>query len=154
MDFSFPFIITTFNQDFDVMCKVELFTHFLLKEYFQPETLNRGSVLEIQCMVPHMFANEERVLQANSENQGFNYNTHEAQAHKDACEMIDNYFPNSVMIGNNQKIKLPFPCDERIVSWECQAYANDLLNDELFVEEETEEGQQYNNILVITLQKI
>ena len=67
--------------------------------------------MEIQCMVPHMFANEERVLQANSENQGFNYNTHEAQAHKDACEMINNHFLNSVMIGNNQKIKLHFPCN-------------------------------------------
>ena len=100
-----------------------------------------------------MFANEERVLQAHSENQSFNYNTHEAQAHKDACEMIDNHFPNSVMIGNNQKIKLPFPCNERIVSWECQAYCNDLLNDELFAEGEVED-QQYHNVLVIILQKI
>ena len=99
-----------------------------------------------------MFANEERVLQANSENQGFNYNTHEAQAHKDACEMIDNHFPNIVMIGNNQKIVFPFPCNERIVSWECQAYSNDLLNDELFAEGESED-QQYHNILVSILKK-
>jgi hypothetical protein len=57
---------------------------------------------------------------------------------------------NQPLFGDNpMNVVLPFACEERLVSWELQAYANDLgdLTDNCG-------GQQFHGILVVILRKL
>ena len=133
MDFKFPFIMTTYNEHLDVMCRVEFYVPTIPKEYFIPDVIN-GNVLSLKVQVPSFFYSENRVLDSNANTNGFNQNTHEAQAFKNQCEEIDNYFGlvDAIFGDKPQEVKLPFTCEDRIVDWEFQAYPNELgdLTDE------------------------
>ena len=59
---------------------------------------------------------------------GFNQNTHQAQAFKGRSEEIlsDNNMNLSSIFGRPMEIAMPFVCEECIVSWEVQAYPNEM----------------------------
>ena len=127
MDFQYPFIMTTYNEQLDVMCKVEFYVPTIPKEYFVPDVVN-GNVLTLKTQVPGFFVQEQRVLESNADNGEFNQNTHEAQAFKNQCEEIDKYFGfvDAIFGDKAQEVPLPFVCEDRIVDCEFQAYPNEL----------------------------
>ena len=53
------------------------------------------------------------------------------------------------LFGRPIEITMPFVCEERIVSWEIQAYPNEMgtLSDDL-------ENEQFHAVLVILMQKL
>jgi hypothetical protein len=147
-----PFHCLTYNQGLDVICKVEFFVPVLPENYFFLDVVNNGTLLEVRTRIPnHMFM-EERVLASNSGVAGFNANTSEAQAHKDLCEyvVVDNENGlTGVIFGQPQLVELPFQCEERIVTWEIEAFTNDLEN-----MNETFGAQQYHTNLKVVLRKL
>ena len=130
------------------MIKAEVYVPTLPRNFFILEIVNGGLGLEVRIEMPSFFVKEERVIQSNNHVRGFNQNTHEAQAFKDVSQEIDKHFgmTNHIFGDNPFVIDLPFTCEERIVSWELQAYHNDLgdLTDELG-------GQQFHMVLVVYL---
>ena len=82
---------------------------------------------------------------------GFNKNTHQVQAFKDQSEEIlsDNNMMLSSIFGRPMEIAMPFVCEERIVSWEVQAYPNEMgtLSDDL-------QNEQFHAVVVIVMQKL
>ena len=155
--------LDVFDHEFDQCCEVEFLTPILPDDYFQPDASNEGNMLDVCYKTPEMFADEERVLKAEQGVQGaekFTYNDSEAQAHIKTCQAINNQFGKGGIFSEHpQQVELPFPCEERVVERECQAHANDLLDDELKDENEladpNDEGpEQYHNILVVLLRKL
>jgi len=61
---------------------------------------------------------------------GFGKNTHRAIAMGEVCEDIEKQHEDvkadtTIIIGEPQRVKLPFPCEEEIVHCECQLNEND-----------------------------
>ena len=64
--------------------------------------------------------------------------------------MIDNENGmTGVIIGEPQLVELPFQCEERIVTWEIEAFTNDLEN-----MTETFRAQQYHTNLKVVLRRL
>ena len=77
-------------------------------------------------MVLGFFNTKAWIVNAEAETEGFNKNTHFTQEFKTWCEAIDKHYNNANKIfGSTQGIAFPFVCEECIVSWEVQAYANE-----------------------------
>jgi hypothetical protein len=149
LDYKLPYIITDYKEGLDDMCNVEILVPTLPKDFFVPDVSDGGKELEVSMKVPPFFVNENRVLQTN-QGDGFNQNTHQAQAFKTQCQDINNRFTTRDNIfGKPMIVKLPFVCEERIQRWEIQAYVNDLgtLTDDLG-------GQQFHSVLSVTLMKL
>lgn len=150
MDWTCPFILSTYNEDVDIMIKAQVLVPIYPKEYFIPDVGNGGMQLEIRLQVPSFFVDEARILESNAGQAGFNVNTYQAQSFKDVCEQIDTHYGmlNNIFGATPMIIALPFACEERLVDWEIQAYPNDLgtLTDDLG-------GQQFHACLSITLRK-
>jgi hypothetical protein len=145
----YAYMLTTFNEDLDTVCKVEFDIHTLPEDYFITDVINDGMALELWTRVPNYFYDEDRVLDSNSDNNRFNENTHKAQAHKDLCERIEaESGMSSVVFCEPQIVELPFACEECIVHTEIQCYANELgeLTD-IFG------GTQFHSVLKVTLHK-
>ena len=61
---------------------------------------------------------------------GFGENTHRATAMGEVCDDIEKPYEDAkadttIIIGEPQRVKLPFACEEDIVHWECQLFEND-----------------------------
>jgi hypothetical protein len=151
MDFKLPYIISTYNESVDIICKVEVFVPTLPESYFILDVISAGTQLELRIQIPQFFTNEDRVMKGKGNVHGFNINTHEAQAFKDVCEDIDAHFGmvNHIFGDNPFVIDLPFPCEERVVEWGLQAYNNKFgnLKDKL-------KAKQYHGVLLIKLQQL
>ncbi len=150
MDFMFPYLVTVYNEGNDIMAKIEVLTPLYPRDYFIPDIVS-GKRVEIRTKVPSFFYNERRLKKAYSGTEGFNENTHEAQAFKSVCDSVDTYygFSDHIYGENAMVVKLPFVCEERIVSWECQAHRNrhpDL--------EKQLNHKQFHNILTIKCMKL
>lgn len=150
MDFALPYIIHDYKEDMDNICTVDVLCCTYPKEYYIPDVIKGGLALQLRVRVPSFFTNESRILNANG-GDGFNRNTHQAQAYKEQCEAIDQHygFVNTIFGDNPQVIPLPFKVEERIVGWEVQAQLNNLgtLTDDLG-------GQQFHFTLSINLMKL
>ena len=150
MDFKLPFILTVYNDNLDQMVKVEVLVPTYPKEFFLPDLVSGGKKLEINIQAPPFFIDEGRVIASNAGVEGFNKNTHQAQAFKDNCESIHASFGmKNTIFGKPMEIEMPFDCEERIVDWEIQAYPNDLgtLTDDLG-------GEQFHAVLVVYARKL
>jgi hypothetical protein len=151
MNFIFPYMLSIYNESVDIIVKIEVFTPLLPKDYFIPDVVAAGQRVEIRTRVPTFFYNEQRVIKSNTTTQGFNENTHEAQAFKSVCDMVDAHYglANHVYGDKPMVIKLPFTCEERILSWECQAFRNKCgdLQTQL-------DARQYHHVLTIKCMKL
>jgi hypothetical protein len=151
MDLKAPFILTPYKDQFDDMLKVQVFVPTLPRDSFVPDIVDGGNKLEIKIQVPPFFVDENRIIASNACVDGFNHNTHLAQAFKTSCEEI--VAPHGMMINNifgqSIEIAMPFLCEERIVLWEIQAYPNNMgsLTDALG-------GQQFHMVLVVIARKL
>lgn len=148
MDFQLPFMISPYNEALDQMAKIELLVPMLPRDYFLPNFVN-GKTLEIAIQVPSFFVDEDRVIRSNAAVNGFNINTHQAQAFKDTCEAINiAHGMKNAIYGNAMQICMPFVCEERVVQWEIQATNYNLgsLADDLG-------AAQFHAILSVTVRK-
>jgi hypothetical protein len=65
MDYKFPFIITTYNEDGDEMVDIDLFVPFFPKDHFIPGVID-GNLLEIQTQIPQFFPDPKCVFEVQS----------------------------------------------------------------------------------------
>lgn len=149
-EFKLPYMIFMYPDNDDVMVKVEFFGPMLPEFSFKPDVINGGAALELKVECPEIFCNNTRSLIVNGDADGFNNNTSEAQAFKNTCDAIDEAygFPDQ-LFGDPQVVQLPFSVEERIVSWSCNAFPNEMgeLTDNLG-------GLQFHNIVTVTLRKL
>lgn len=152
MEWKLPFIMNTFNEGIDQMVKIDVFVPALPEEYFIPDVGSGGRTFELKVQMPSFFIHEERVIKKNSQVEGFNQNTHEAQSFKDVCERIDTHFGMTDKIFGDKPftVDLPFVVEERIVEWEVQAYVNEDIEDKF----EDESQTQYHFVLQAKMKKL
>lgn len=152
LNWVFPYTISTYDESDDVMCDVNLFVPTIPKQYFIPDVVQQGKVLAVSTRMPNFFTSGARILVANEGSNGFNQNTSQAQAHKN--EDIDaKYDFKTEVYCDPQHIHLPFVVEERIVSWEVQAYPNNLTDESNTPLIDQLGGEQFHFTLYIKLRK-
>jgi hypothetical protein len=124
MNYKFPYIMTTYKEEDDEMIDIDFFVPSFPKDHFIPDIVDKGNELELRTQIPKFFPDANRVMKSN-QGDGFNQNTYKAQAWKDIVSQIDDDFNFAkIIIAEPMSVRLPFRVEERIVSWEVQAYAN------------------------------
>jgi hypothetical protein len=127
MDHRFPFILYDYVSDGRRRISVDFLILTVPKEMIRPKMDDTGTELQVAVVVPPFFADADRLMAANNA-PGFTQDTHKATAFKEAAMKLHNHhqsFDEDDIIGNPQRIKLPFQCEEHIVEWEVQAFEND-----------------------------
>lgn len=94
----------------------------------QPKMADSGLELQVAMVVSAFFANANRLMVANVGTSGFTQDNHKATAFKEvAMKLHDHHesFDEDDIIGDLQRVKLPFKCEQHIVEWEVQAFENE-----------------------------
>jgi hypothetical protein len=128
MDSRFPFIMYDYVSDGRRRVSVDFLVMTVPKDKIRPKMTDTGLELQVGMIVPAFFADARRLMAANTGDAGFTRDTHKATAFKDAALKLHDHhdsFDDDDIIGNPQRIKLPFKCEEQIVDWEVQAFEND-----------------------------
>jgi hypothetical protein len=117
---TFPYTSSIYDEGDDEMLDLFFFIPTLPLGYFLPDVINKGNTFSLAMRVPNFFFTFKRILLlANKDNDKFNKNTSEAQAHKKVCQQVDNHYGHrdEIIVGDPQLVQLPFSCEERIVGW-------------------------------------
>ena len=147
IDFVMPFIMYDYINEGRRHVTVDFLVLTQNKEKFQPTVMADGNELHVGTVVPSFFQNRARIMLANkNKDKDFTSNTHKATAFEEVVRrmMTDLDWPDDLH-GSTQRTKLPFPCEEDIISWEVQAFENE--DDELTFSL----GQQYFFVLSVEL---
>ena len=147
IDFVMPFIQYDYIEENRRHVTVDFLVLTLNKDKFSPRVLADGKELHVGTTVPSFFQNKARIMLANkSKDAEFTSNTHKATAFAEVVRgmMTELEWPDDLN-GSVQRTKLPFRCEEDIVSWEVQAFENE--DDDLT----TSLGQQYFFVLSVEL---
>lgn len=128
MGFNFPYFMYTYTSQDRKRCSID-FVVLGINQKNLRLTVKKNNVFELGCMVPRVFLDRERLRSMNQNVPNFSDDTHKSTAFNDASvevqkavgiEEDDSHLPaddQMKIFGEPQKIQLPFPCEEEIVSW-------------------------------------
>ena len=139
IDFVMPFIQYYYIEENRRHVTVVFLVLTLNKDKFPPRVLTDRKELHVGTTVPSFFQNKVRIMLTNKcKDAEFTSNTHKATAFAEVVRgmMTELEWPDDLN-DSVQQTKLPFHCEEDIVSWEVQAFENE--DDDLT----TSLGQQY-----------
>jgi len=130
MDFVYPYMLYDYVDDDRRHCTIDFLVPTMAEKAFRPTVNAAEQSLDLATVIPPFFANKARLMAAFSGETGFGENTHRATAMGEVCDDIekqceDAKADNTIIIGVPQRVKLPFPCEEEIVHWECQLFENE-----------------------------
>jgi hypothetical protein len=146
MDVSFPFMIKTYYKNGKKACTVDFYVHTQDIEMFHIAVTNGGKVLQLGMVIPEWFGEEERMKATKKGDNTVNENTNEVTAHEDCVQLVrKKYHGQDEVIGEPQRVVLPFQCEEEIED------KNILI---FFGDKEVSDGvglQQYASVLSIDI---
>ena len=96
------------------------------RKMFSPRVTSDRMEPQVGTTVPTSFQNRARIMLANkNKDRTFTSNTHTETAFAEVIRRMNNElnWPDN-LIGSVQRTKLPFRCEEEILSWEVQAFEN------------------------------
>jgi hypothetical protein len=128
MDSRFPFILCDCVSGGRRRALVDFLIVAVTKDMVQPKMADSGLEPQVAVVVPAFFADADRLMAANVGASGFAEDNHKAAAFKEAAmKLYDHHesFDEDDIVGDPQRIKLPFQCEQRIAHWEVQAFEND-----------------------------
>ena len=142
-----PFVIYDYIEEKRRRVTADFLVLTLDREKFSPRVTSDGMELQVGTAVPNFFQSSARVMLANkNKDRTFTKNTHKATAFEEVIRRMNNEldWPDTLN-GSVQRTKLPFRCEEEILSWEVQAFENEDsdLTESL--------GQQYFFVLSVEL---
>lgn len=128
MDVSFPYLMYDYVEDGRERVTIDFLVFGTAKKNLRPAVASGGNELHLKVVIPEIFTVQSRMLVAGAE-KNVTKNTHKATAFsKLAAEVEKKHGDGSSeepIIGNPQRVKLPFACEEEIVDWEVQVFDND-----------------------------
>jgi hypothetical protein len=123
MDSRFPFILHDYVSGGRRRASVDFLIITVTKDMVRPKMADSGLELQVAMVVPAFFADADRLMAANVGDSGFTEDNHKEAAMK----LHDHHesFDEDDVVGDPQRIKLPFQCEQHIAHWEVQAFEND-----------------------------
>ena len=146
IDFVMPFVLYDYIEEKRRRVTANFFCLRWIEKN-SPRVTSYRMELQVGTTVPTFFQNSARIILANkNKDRTFTSNTHKATAFAEVIRRINNElnYPDNLN-GPVQRTKLPFRCEEEILSWEVQAFENDdvALTKSL--------GQQYFCVISVEL---
>jgi hypothetical protein len=121
LSFRFPYIQYTYIADGRRYVSVDFLVPGMSKDHFRPKI--EGTDLVLHVVTPDFFVNENRLKLAHGGDDDFNGNTNKSTAFQEiAGKIISDH--GSELMGDPQRVKLPFPVEEKIADWELLAFTN------------------------------
>ena len=148
MDFQFPYIMYNYKAKNCKVVTIDFFIVGMNKHLVRPKVNDDGSELHVAFVVPSFFTHDRRFELADA---AIQHNTHKLTAFRDIHEnIIEKHGDGSEeepILGDPQKVRLPFVVKRKIRKWEIQTFEND---DKDFFQY-MQEIQQHYFVLSVTL---
>ena len=148
MDFSFPHIVCDCEAKDRKVVTIDFLIVGMHKKCFRPKVNDAGDELHVGFVVPSFFAQDHRILLAD---QAIRHNTHKMTAFRDVRQAIiakhGDGSDEEPLLGEPQKVQLPFIVEREIRKWEMQTFAND--NEDFL--QHMQEIQQFYFVLTVTM---
>jgi len=154
MDLQFPYLMYNYKEAGRGRVAIDFLVIAMSESNYRPLVAAAGKELHIGMAIPKFFVKKSRLMAAHGDDNKFTDDTHKATAFEDLVDSVDKQFgldkdgaEKLDLFGKPMVVKLPFPCEEDLVSWEMQAFEND---DEEFTNNCA--GIQYFFVLSVVLQ--
>jgi hypothetical protein len=121
LSFHFPYIQYTYIAYGCHYVSVDFLVPGMSKNHFHPKI--EGTDLVLQVVTPNFFVNENRLKLTHGRDHAFNNNTNKSTAFQEIAGKIISDQGNELM-GDPQRVKLPFPVEDKIANWELLAFTN------------------------------
>ena len=130
MDYIYPHMMHDYVDDDRRHVTLDFLVPSMTEKMFRPSVNVSDQSLKLATVVPPFFASKGRLMAAFAAETGFGENTHRATAMGEVCDEVKKDYDDAksdetIIIGLPQRVKLPFPCEEEIVHWECQLFSNE-----------------------------
>ena len=116
MSFKFPYQKYDYIESNRRHVTIDFLAMTMNQSYFRPKVAAAGRELHLGCVVPAFFADQERLMLANS-GDGFNENTHKATAYQQVTKEVLNKYgwnDHDEILGTPQVVPLDFECEDRL----------------------------------------
>lgn len=148
LDFQFPYIMYDYKAKERKVVTIDFLILGLNKKCIRPKVSEDGKELHVGIVVPAFFIEDRRLELADTQ---IRHNTHKMTAFRDVRQALvsknGDGGDEEPLLGDPQKIQLPFTVEREIRKWEVQTFEND--DDEFFVY--MQEAQQHFFVLSVTL---